>query len=85
MAATYIEKVMHHMICCDCGVYSREIINIFFIGQMSGHVKNFYIGMYSDTINVKFCMVVLLIEFYLFILLSVILTIFQGQSTMAQF
>ena len=83
MAATYIEKVMHHMICCDCGVYSREIINIFLVGQVSGLVENFSIGIFSDTIyviNVKVCMMVLLIELYLFIPFSVTLTIFQGYS-----
>ena len=51
-------------------MYSREIINMFFIGQVSGLVGNFNIGIYSDTINVinvKLCMMVLLTELYLFI------------------
>ena len=49
-------------------MYPREIINIFFIGQVSGLVENFNTGIYSDTINVinvKLWMVILLIEFYL--------------------
>ena len=46
----------------DSDVYSRKII-MFFISQVSGLVKNFNVGIYSDTIyviNVKLCMVVLL-------------------------
>ena len=64
---------------CVTGVYLREIINIFFVGQVSGLVKNINIGIYSDTINminVKLCMMVPLIELYLFMPLSVTLTIF---------
>ena len=34
---------------CDTGMYSREIINMFFIGHVSGLVKNFKIEIYSDT------------------------------------
>ena len=59
-----------------------------FVCQVSGIVENFNIGIYSDTvniINVKPCMVVLLIERYLFISLSVNLTIFQGHSNIKQF
>ena len=55
---------------------------------MSGLVEKFNIGIYSDTtkvINVKLCMMVLLIELYLFIHLSLILTIFQGHSSIEQF
>ena len=54
---------------------------------MSGFVKNINIGIYSDTtkvINVKFCMMVL-IELYLFISLSVTMTIFQGHNHVEQF
>ena len=44
---------------CVTGVYLREIINIFFVGQVSGLVKNINIGIYSDhkinVINVKLC------------------------------
>ena len=66
---------------CDAGVYSRGIINMFFVGRVSGLVENFNNGIFSDTlnvINVKLCTMVLFIEFYLFIPLSVTLTIFQG-------
>ena len=43
---------------CDCGLYSREIINMFFVGQVSGLVETFNTGIYSDTLimtNVKRC------------------------------
>ena len=49
------------------------------VSQVSGLVEN---GVFTDTINainVKLCMLVLLTELYLFIPLSVTLTIFQGQ------
>ena len=50
--------------------------------------KNFNIVIFSDTINVinvKFCMMVLHTDLYLFILLSVTLTIFQGHIKVKQF
>ena len=64
---------------CDSGVYSRETINMFFVGQVSWLVENFNFGIYSDiinVINVKLCMMVLPIKLNLFIPLSVTLTIF---------
>ena len=69
-------------------MYLREIINMFMVSQVSGLVENFNIGIYSDTINVinvKLCMMILLTELYLFIPLSVTLTIFQGHSNVKQF
>ena len=56
---------------CDSGVYTKEITNMFLVGQVSGLVENFHIVIYLDTItviNAKLCMVVLLIGLYLFIL-----------------
>ena len=53
---------------CDAGVYSREIINMFLLSQVSGLVIRFNIGFYSDTVSVisiKLCMMVLFIELYL--------------------
>ena len=44
-----------------------EIIDVFFVGQVSGLVENFDIGIFSDTIdviNIKLCMLVLIIELY---------------------
>ena len=61
---------------------------MFFVGQVSGLVKNVNTGIYSDTIkviNVKLCMMTLLIELYLCIPLSVTLTILQGHSNVEQF
>ena len=61
---------------------------MFLIGQMSVLVKNFDIQIFSDTINiikVKVCMMVLHIELYLLITLSVTLTLFQGHSNVKQF
>ena len=46
---------------------------MFLIRQVSGLVKNFNIGIYSykiNVINAKLCMMVLLVELYLFISLS---------------
>ena len=59
------------MICVDSVVYSSEIINMFLVSQVSGLVENLNIGIYSDTINVNLCMMILLIELYQFIPLSV--------------
>ena len=84
MVATYIIKqIVHSMICV-----TLEIINKFLVGQVSGLVKNCSIGIYSNTvnvINVKLCMMALLIELYLLIPLSVTLIVFQGHSDIKQF
>ena len=61
---------------------------MFLIGQVSGLVRNFNIGIYSDTINVinvKLCMMSLLIELYMFITSSETMTICQGHSSVEQF
>ena len=86
MIVTYIKKTKYSMLCVT-GVYSRKIINMFFVGHVSGLVENFYIGIYSDTIkmiNVRLCMMVPLTERYLYIPLSVTLTISQGHSNVEQ-
>ena len=64
-------------------MYAREIINKFFVGQVSRLVKNFNIWIYSGTINVnnvKLCMMV-----YLAIPLSAALAVFQGHSNVELF
>ena len=69
-------------------MYSIEIINLFFAGQVPWPVENFKIGINTDTINAtnfKFCVMVLLIDCYLLIALSVILNIFQGHNNVEQF
>ena len=51
------------------------------IGQVPGLVKNFNIGIFSNTINViNVKLMVLRIELYLFSTLSVTMTIFQSHS-----
>ena len=60
-------------------MYSREIVNFFSSVKCLGLSKTFNIGIFSDSINVvnvKLCMMVQLIELYLFIPLSVTLTIY---------
>ena len=42
------ETIMHNMICVT-GVYSREVVNMVFVSQVSELVENFNIGIYSDT------------------------------------
>ena len=57
------------------------------IGEVSGLVKNFNIGIYSDTmnmINIKLCKMVVLTELYPLIPLSVTLIVFQGHSGVKQ-
>ena len=56
---------------------------MFLVDEVSGLVENFNIGILSDTIiviNVKLSMLVQHIELYLFIILSVTMTLFQGQA-----
>ena len=65
---------------CDSDGYSEQINNMFLVSPVSGLVENFNIGIFLDAINlinVRLCMMVLLIELYLFIPHSVTLTIFQ--------
>ena len=61
---------------------------MFFVRRVSGPVESFNIGIYSHAIhviNVKLLIVVLLIEFYLFIPRSVTLTPFQGLNGVQHF
>ena len=37
---------------CDSGVYSGEIINMFFMGQVCGLVENFNVWIFSSFISV---------------------------------
>ena len=55
---------------------------------LSRLVENVHIMIYSDTINVKnfkFCIMILLIELYLFTPLSLTLTISQSHNNVEQF
>ena len=61
---------------------------MFLVGQVSGLVGNFNIGILSDTINtiyVKLCMMVQSVELYLLITLLVTLTLFQDHSSVRHF
>ena len=57
-------------------------------GRPSECCKDFNVAIFSDTIHtiyVKLCMKVVLIELYLFVALSVTLTVFQGHSNVKHF
>ena len=72
---------------CTTVLCSREIMCMLLVGQVSGLVRNFNTGIFSDTINeinVKFCMMALNIELYLFIIGSLTWK-FQGHSSVKQF
>ena len=72
---------------CDAGVCSRKIIYMFFWSNVLA-CQNFSTGILSDTINVinvKLCVMVLLVELHLFIPLSVTLTILYSHSNVEQF
>ena len=59
-----------------------------YAGRVSVLGENFNIVVFSDNINminVKFCMLVVLIESYPFIPLSVTLIVFQGHSSVKYF
>ena len=51
-------------------MFLKGINDTFLIGQVSGRVENFNTAIFSDNINVinvKLCIMVLLVDFYLFI------------------
>ena len=60
----------------------------FWAGQVTVlHDKNFNVAIFSDTINVinvKLCMMVLLIKLYQFIVLSVTITTFESHGSVKQ-
>ena len=64
------------------------MISVRVASLLSVHGKNFNLAIFSDAIhviNVKLCMMVILIEFYPFIPLSVTLIVFQGHSSVKEF
>ena len=81
MVATYIKKIMHKIIFVILCVFKGDNQHAFGWSNI-GFVKNSNIWILSDTINV---LNVLLTELYLFIPLSVTLTIFQRYSNVEQF
>ena len=67
------------------------VTGVYLIGQVSGLVDNFNISIFCfvvldtmNVINVKLCIVVLFIEHYLFMPLTLTLTLFQGHSNAEQ-
>ena len=57
-------------------------------GRLSVCGKNFNIAIFSDTVSmikVKVCTIVVLIELYPFVPLSVTFVLFQGHSSVKQF
>ena len=89
MIATYIKKIMHNINCATLVLCSREIVYMFWVSQMSGLVRNFNIWIFSDTILCTECEtlhdMVLHMELYLFITLSVTSTLFKGHSSVKPF
>ena len=86
MVAPYIKKIIHSMICLIL-VHSRDITGMFFVDKVSWLVENLNIGIYSDIINAinfKLREMVLLIELYQFIPLSVTFTIVQGHGILTK-
>ena len=83
MVATYIKKIMHVNMISITGVYSREIINVLWVGQVSVCGKNFndVISWTWWNISVELCMMVVLTELYPFLSLSVTLIVFQRHSS----
>ena len=76
---------MHNMICDWC--IQGRLLTCFWLAKFR-FVKNLTFGIFSGTvnvINVKLCMMVLLIECYRCIPLSVTLTIIQGHSNVEHF
>ena len=64
------------------------MISVRLADQVSVCGKNFNVAIFSDTINVvnvKLCMMVILIEIYLFILHLVTLIVSQDHSSVKQF
>ena len=58
---------------------------MFLVVKCLGLSKLVALGFTQTALNVKLCLMVLLIELYLFIPLSVTLTIFQGHKSVKQF
>ena len=87
MVAIYIKKdhTQYHL--CDSGVYSREIVNMFFCSQVFRLVENLHWDLlrHHKYDRCQTLQDILLIELYLFIPHFVTLTIFQGHSSVKQF
>ena len=72
---------------CLILVHSRDITGMLFVDKVSWLVENLNIGIYSDIINAinfKLREMVLLIELYQFVPLSVTFTIVQGHGILTK-
>ena len=78
VVSVFIKRIMHNMNCAT-GTCSQEIIYMVLVRDASGLLRNFLDTI--NVINVKLCMMVLHIELYLFITLSVTLTSPEGHSS----
>ena len=68
----------------ESDVCLRDIINKVLVGHLCGLVENVKTGIFADAINIKICMMLLLLNLYLFRPLSVTLVIFLGHSNIEQ-
>ena len=87
MVAAYMKKGHAQYDLCNLGLYSKTI-NMVWVSPVLGLVEKVNVGIFLDAIgviNVKVCKMVLLIELYLFIPLSVTMTLFQGHRNVKQF
>ena len=86
MVATYMRKIIHNMLCV-AGWFLGKIGNTFLVSQVSRFVKKSNIEIFSDTINatIIFKLHSGTAELYLFIALSLTLTIVQCVSSVKQF
>ena len=87
MVLTCIIKITHNILSVT-DVYLKEIINLFLVSWVIGILKNLNAAIFLDiinVINVNHQIMVLLTELYLFIPLSVTMTIFQDHSSVKQF
>ena len=69
---------------CEYVIISVRLAGL--LAECSSVAKNFNVAIFLDTmINVKLCMMVVLIELYQYIPLLVILTVFPGHISVKQF
>ena len=88
MVATYIKKIMRNMNCATlvCFQLGRQFTCLCSVRCL--RLSKRLTLIFPETIhvmNIKLCMVVLHTELYLFITLSVILTLFEGHTSVKEF
>ena len=82
MIATYINKLLHNMnratLVCVFKRANLRFGSVKYVALMLGFSQTPYVS------NIKFCMIVLHIELYLFVTLSVTLTLFHFKPRLQQ-